>query len=97
MFGINSVRQMGQVIEGHFKEITRTENDLYSDRIKICKECPLYSVKDGIGEICDPKKCINTKTNSIEILPGQDVICGCGCRLSAKTRVKSASCVLNKW
>ena len=51
MFGINSVRQMGQVIEGHFKEITRTENDLYSNRIKICKACPLYSVKDGIGEI----------------------------------------------
>ena len=97
MFGINSVKQMGQVIEGHFKEITGIENDLYLKRIKICKTCPLYSVKDEIGEICDSKKCINTKTNSIEILPGQGVVCGCRCRLSAKTRVESASCVLNKW
>ena len=36
MFGINSVKQMGQVIEGHFKEITGIEDDLYLKRIKIC-------------------------------------------------------------
>ena len=96
MFGINSFEQVEQIAEGHFKEITRRENELYEMRIQICKKCPLYS-QSAAGPICDAKKCLNKKTNTLEPLPRQDIICGCGCRLSAKTRVKSATCVLNKW
>ena len=43
MFGINSFEQVGQIVEGHFKELTRQENALYNTRIKICEKCPLYT------------------------------------------------------
>ena len=60
MFGI------GQIIQGHYNEITNKEEDLYQHRIEICKKCELIS-KNSFGYICDSKKCINTKTNSIRI------------------------------
>ena len=96
MFGINSFEQVGQIVEGHWKELTNQENDLFATRIKICKECPLYT-ETTIGPICDAKKCYNTKTNTKVSLPGDGTVCGCGCRLASKTRIRSASCVLSKW
>lgn len=95
MFGINSFEQVGDIIEGHYKEITNQENELYQERIKICKKCPLYS--DKFGGLCDPKKCWNTVKNTSEDFPGKNIKCGCGCRLSAKLRLKNTECVLNKW
>lgn len=90
MFGV------GQIIQGHYNEIVNKENDLYNTRIKICKECPLYSI-NTLGEVCDAKKCIDQSTGVIYTLPKIGRVCGCGCRLSAKTRVPEAKCVLNKW
>lgn len=97
MFGVNSISQIGDIVEGHYKELTKQENDLYTQRIAICKTCPLYSVVDGLGEICDPKKCWNEKEQILETYPSNNNICGCACRLAAKTRVKHAKCVLSKW
>lgn len=96
MFGINSFNQVGQIVIGHFKEITNKENELYEKRIKICKTCPLYT-NSSLGPICDSKKCWNDKINSLELLPNKNNKCGCGCRLNAKTRLVEAECVLNKW
>lgn len=95
MFGINSFEQVGDIIEGHYNEITNKENELFNQRIKVCKNCPLYL--DKLGGICDSKKCWNTTKNTLESFPGKDIICGCGCRLQAKLRLKNAKCVLNKW
>lgn len=92
MFG-----KINDIVEGHYKEITNQENELYEKRIKICKKCPLYTVNSVLGEICDSKKCWNEKENIIETFPSQNNTCGCGCRLSAKTRLKQAKCVLNRW
>ena len=92
MFG-----QIGDILEGHYKEITNKENDLYEKRIAICKKCPLYSVNENIGEICDGSKCWNPNEEILETYSSPKNICGCGCRLAAKTRVKSAKCVLSKW
>lgn len=92
MFG-----KVGDIIEGHYKELTNQENDLYEKRIAICRKCPLYTVNKDLGEICDGKKCFNSKLNSIEPIPSHDTICGCGCRLKAKTRLVNAECVLNRW
>ena len=94
MFGINSFEQVGQIAEGHFKEITKQENELYESRIKICRECPLFS-HSTLGDVCDAKKCWDG--NKVVKYPGPDVVCGCGCRLDAKARVRGAKCVLNKW
>ena len=95
MFGINSFEQVSQIAEGHLKELTKQENALYESRMEICKKCPLFS--DTLGGICDSKKCWNTESKQLVKYPGEHVTCGCGCRLSAKTRLKNAHCVLNKW
>ena len=92
MFGIS---QVGNIIEGHYKEITDQENELYNTRIEICKKCPLFS--DRYGGVCDSKKYYNPTTNKLSDLPESGFIGGCGCRLQAKTRLKNAKCVLNKW
>lgn len=93
MFGL----PVNQIIEGHIKEFKNEERELYEERIEICKKCPLYSIS-AIGEICDSKKCVNPeKQEVVEKYPNNGSICGCGCRLSAKTRLKSAKCVLSKW
>lgn len=93
MFGKYDI---GDIVVGHFNEITNRENELYETRIEICKKCPLFT--DGsLGYICDSKKCLNTKTNELMYGPGKDITCGCGCRLNAKLRLKNAKCVLNKF
>lgn len=97
MFGrINSWDQVGQIAQGHFNEITKRENELHDSRMEICKDCPLFT-QTSLGGMCDAKKCLNQSTGEIGSYPGQNIICGCGCRLDAKTRLKYAHCVLNKW
>lgn len=93
MFGVN----VRDVLEGHYKEITNQENELYEKRITICRKCPLYTVKEGLGPVCDSKKCWNENEKVIETYPSSNNVCGCGCRLNAKTRLASSKCVLNKW
>lgn len=96
MFGINNFEQVGQIVQGHYNEIVKNENDLFNARIAICNKCPLCA-KTSTGPVCSSKLCFNTKTESLETAPGKDIVCGCGCRLNAKARVKTARCVLNKW
>jgi len=96
MFGINSFEQVGDIAKGHFKEITNQENKLYEERISICRQCPLIS-DTSFGEVCDASKCWDTINNQLVKYPGPGIICGCQCRLSAKTRLRNAHCVLNKW
>ena len=74
---------MLEILQGHLNEIFKSQQDLYEERIKICKECPLFT-ESKIGYICD----INKIHNNIR---------GCGCRLSAKARLKNSECVLKKW
>lgn len=95
MFGINNIEQVEDIIKGHYNEITNQENELYEKRIAICKQCPLYS--DVLGGLCDSKKCWDTVNKKVVNYPGTNIICACGCRLQAKTRLKNAKCVLGKW
>ena len=90
MFGV------GQIIQGHYNEVTNKEGELYKYRIEICKKCEL-SIKSSFGLICDSKKCLDPNTKELYHFPKKVLICGCGCRLEAKTRVPSAKCVLGKW
>ena len=75
------------IIDGHVNEMFNANEGLYEERMKICKECPLYT-NTKIGHLCDKAKYIN-KDNKI--------IHGCGCRLDAKARLFDEKCVLNKW
>lgn len=87
---------LGQIYEGHKNEILKRENELYEQRIKICKECALYT-ESVLGPICDSKKYVNIKTGQPNIFPCADCVNGCGCRLSAAARVIHKKCVLGKW
>lgn len=78
---------MLNIVKGHINEVFGNQQGLYEKRIKICKECPLFS-ESKIGYICDSKK---------KIIKDGKTIKGCGCRLSAKTRLKNEKCILKKW
>lgn len=87
---------MLNIIEGHINELFKKEQDLYDDRIKICDECQLES-STLVGKVCDARKCIkNGILYDKEHKPLKST-CGCGCRLSAKLRLKEEKCVLGKW
>lgn len=91
MFG-----QIMDIAQGHYNEFTNKEQELSQKRLKICKECPLYT-ESILGPMCDSKKCYDPDSKVISTLPESGFICGCGCRLKAKTTLEHAKCVLNKW
>lgn len=95
MFGQNV--NVGQIVQGHVNEALNKEKDLYTRRIEICKNCPLFTNKKVVGYVCDSKKYYNPETDELGEFPQKGFINGCGCRLEAKTRLKSAKCVLGKW
>lgn len=92
MFGIN----VGQIVQGHINEMMKREQDLSKERLAICKECPLYT-NTSFGPICDSKKCYNVTLNHVKSYLDDGYVCGCGCRLKAKSTLVNAQCVLNKW
>ena len=46
------------IIDGHVNEMFNANEGLYEERMKICKECPLYK-ETPVGPICNPKLYIN--------------------------------------
>lgn len=76
---------MKEIIEGYVNLLTNENNELSEKRIIICKACELY--RDGI---CNPKR----RTRHVET---NKLITGCGCVLSAKTRVPTSKCPAGKW
>jgi len=87
---------INQIATGFFNNLLDKEGDLYSKRITICKDCPLYKIDSIFGEMCNPTLYVNTKTaeTSRRSLPGFKN--GCGCVLRSKARVKEATCPLNR-
>lgn len=85
------------VMSGMFNNILDKEKDLFSTRMKICKDCKLYKKDDLFGPICNSKLYINPKTNETTSTKKDGFFKGCGCMLKSKTRVKNAKCPINKW
>ena len=81
---------------GHVERLVEAENERSDKRLKICKECPLFTNDPIRGYICDSSKYLN-KDGSVSTIPGKGAKKGCGCRLHSKTRIISESCVLGKW
>lgn len=83
--------QIKDITQGHYKELMKTGEDLYQTRMAICKTCPLFT-DTMFGMICDSKRYLNAKTNKTSYVPLEGYKRGCGCRLSAKTRLEKAHC-----
>lgn len=94
MFGINSFHQVKEIAEGYTNWALGRENDLADKRMTICLKCPLYN---SATDKCDSSRGINTKTGEVVKYPGEDIVMGCGCVMSAATRSTSKKCVLGKW
>ena len=88
---------MIDIIQGHLKELFNQEEDLYKNRIKVCKTCPLYKIDNILGEICNSKLYVNLETGQTSNYPKMGYVNGCSCRLSSKARLVYAKCPLEKW
>lgn len=47
--------QFQQIAEGFYNNITNKQQDLYRERIKICRKCKLLKIDDIFGEVCNSK------------------------------------------
>lgn len=89
--------QITDIINGHINEALGKYEELFEQRMKMCKMCPLYK-ESPIGPICNPKLYISTTDKeTVSDRPKIGYTRGCGCRLNAKTRLKTARCIVNKW
>lgn len=73
------------------------EEQLYQDRIKICRGCKLLTEESMLGEVCNSKLYLNPSTNTISSTNRPGFYKGCGCVLGSKTRVSNAHCPAGKW
>lgn len=85
-----------QILKGHVKEMTHDNQELFEERIAICKKCPLFKLTKT-GPICNPQLYLNVETNIAYSSEGPQRKRGCGCRLNAKARLEEAVCPANKW
>lgn len=91
---------MGQIIDvinGHVNEALGRNEGLYEERMKVCKECPLYK-ETPMGPICNPRLYISESDKiTISDRPKIGYKRGCGCALNRKTKLPSAKCIVMKW
>lgn len=72
-------------------------NELFEERIKICKECPLYLEKGNIA-VCNPKLYISiSDKQTVSKTPKIGFRSGCNCNLFSKNRVPNSKCIVGKW
>lgn len=89
--------QITDIISGHINEVLGKNEELSEHRLEICKKCPLYK-ETYIGPICNPELYINiTDKESISNKPKIGYRQGCNCRLTAKSRLPNAKCIISKW
>mgnify|MGYP001004241717 CR=1 FL=1 len=87
--------QIEDIVKGHLNEMLNKENELSAGRLEICRHCPLGK-QTSIGLVCDSSKWMNQKGEVIN-RPTPGYTRGCGCRMSAKSRLIKATCVVGKW
>ncbi len=86
-----------QIIEGTLNNVFNKEEELFNNRIKICRCCKLHKIDNIFGEVCNPRLYINPETEEISSSKKPGYIHGCGCILASKCRVPDAKCPMNKW
>ena len=86
---------VGNIIAGHWNELTGKNTDISTNRLKICYACQLYSPR--LGGICNNKLWLNKNTGDVSTVQKDGYQRGCGCRLNPKTRLPNEVCPLGKW
>lgn len=84
------------IVDGHLKELTGKNQKTSEERLEICLKCPIIKLHPVFGPMCDSSKWIN-KNNEMSEIKRRGFTQGCGCRLSAKTRLQHAHCIIEKW
>lgn len=47
--------QITQIVEGTYNNLTNKKEDLYNQRIQICRGCKLLKKDNFFGEVCNSK------------------------------------------
>ena len=68
---------------------------IYKVRLKLCKQCPIYSKEDG--GTCSDKLYLNPITNKVTSKSSKEFIRGCGCKLRLKAKWEDEKCPAGKW
>ena len=87
---------IGQITEGFVNNALNREKELHAKRMKICSKCKLYKIDNIFGAMCNSSLYLNPKTDEISRQEKPGFTEGCGCILSAKTRVPHAHCPVDK-
>ena len=88
---------IGQIATGFFNNLTNKEEDLFNERIKLCRSCKLLKEDKIFGEICNSDLYIDPKSGETSTTKKQGFSNRCGCVLRSKTRVKNAHCPIARW
>lgn len=73
------------------------ENDFYEERLKICKECPLFKDTPQ-GPKCNPKLYISLDDKqTTSTYPKLGFKQGCNCLLHRKLANINSKCIAGKW
>ena len=88
---------IADIAQGFYNNLTKKKEQLYKDRIKICKTCKLYKVDNVFGPICNKSLFVNPETEEVSRTRQPGFYSGCGCLLGAKTRVENTKCPLRRW
>ena len=83
------------IIKGHVNELLDINKDISKVRMDICRKCPLFL--NELGGICNPKLYLSAETGDVSTYKKDGYVNGCGCRLSAKTRLSGSRCPNDKW
>lgn len=87
---------IGHIIKGNANAFFGLNKDVSEERMKICRECPLFTKKLGVY-ICNPNLFLNIKTGDISTKKKNGYKNGCGCIIKSKTSLLEANCPLSKW
>ena len=72
-------------------------NDLFSNRMAICKQCLLFKENGVWGPECDGSKWINPEGTLTSVKFKEGWTRGCGCKLNWKCKQLKSKCILGKW
>lgn len=71
-------------------------NDLYNERMEICKKCPLYKEDKMRGPVCDSNKYISKDGTKWSWFKKEGYVKGCGCGLT-KAKNPRNHCIIGLW
>lgn len=82
------------IIEGHIRELIKSNEEISQERLLICKKCSIVKLK---SLICNNNLYVNPYNNHFSITQKEGYYKGCGCRLKAKTTLINEKCPAGKW